>query len=513
MELNFEIIKTANNYGYDEIGNLKFDKVEGIDKIEWTAYGKVKSITRVDGYFKVVNNINVYPSNLEFLYDAMGNRIAKIEKPRDANGEKSAADWRTTYYIRDAQGNPMATYSRSSQNQEASYKLIERPIYGSSRVGIDNYSLELIDYTAPTNGITNHVLGLKQYELSNHLGNVLTTISDKKFPIDNNGLIDHYVADITSVSDYYPFGSPMDGRTFGSEKYRFGFNGQELDDEVAGNGNTNTALFWEYDTRLGRRWNIDPLFKDLPGISPYIFSYNSPLIFNDQTGKKGKVTIERNENGGGTITVSSTIYLFGLADNNIDVFISTMNNSAKTILTKGTYKDNKGNTWQIIYDLKFKSGKIGDTPEDKLFNNQLIVNNTKNQSSASTGEGFITSNVVKGVVKGNIEAIGTALEESIHFFGFGDQYDKVFEGLKTVIGYIAKDGFEDDVLTGPVRKKDYQFSPKHNQALGSYLEENGFLQNEALSTTRINERINGGINNVQKENLSNEEQKNIVKPF
>jgi hypothetical protein len=194
-------------------------------------------------------------------------------------GCQVAADWKTTYYIRDAQGNPMATYSRSSQNQEASYKLIERPIYGSSRVGIDNYSLEFIDYTAPTNGITNHVLGLKQYELSNHLGNVLTTISDKKFPIDNNGLIDHYVADITSVSDYYPFGSPMDGRTFGSERYVYGFNGMEAVNENSETNYHYTAYYGEYDTRIIWRWNTDP--KPVAWESPYAMFRGNPICYVD----------------------------------------------------------------------------------------------------------------------------------------------------------------------------------------------------------------------------------------
>jgi hypothetical protein len=42
---------------------------------------------------------------------------------------------------------------------------------------------------------------------------------------------------------------------------RFGFNGQENVNEVSGVGNHNSALFWEYDTRLGRRWNLDPKKK------------------------------------------------------------------------------------------------------------------------------------------------------------------------------------------------------------------------------------------------------------
>ena len=36
----------------------------------------------------------------------------------------------------------------------------------------------------------------------------------------------------------------------GTNVYRFGFNGQEKDNEVAGFGNITTAEFWEYDCRL-----------------------------------------------------------------------------------------------------------------------------------------------------------------------------------------------------------------------------------------------------------------------
>ncbi len=55
-------------------------------------------------------------------------------------------------------------------------------------------SCKLIGYTAPTGGITTYELGLKQYELTNHLGNVLSTVSDKKIPHTTNGMdIDYYL--------------------------------------------------------------------------------------------------------------------------------------------------------------------------------------------------------------------------------------------------------------------------------------------------------------------------------
>jgi hypothetical protein len=64
--------------------------------------------------------------------------------------------------------------------------------------------------------------------------------------------------------------------------YRFGFNGQEKDNELKGKGNVNTAEFWEYDTRFGRRWNIDP--KPNVSISNYATFANNPIWFSDVAG-------------------------------------------------------------------------------------------------------------------------------------------------------------------------------------------------------------------------------------
>jgi len=44
-------------------------------------------------------------------------------------------------------------------------------------------------------------------------------------------------------------------------KYSYGFNGQERDYDINQAGNVNTAPFWAYDARLGRRWNVDPIIK------------------------------------------------------------------------------------------------------------------------------------------------------------------------------------------------------------------------------------------------------------
>jgi hypothetical protein len=142
-------------------------------------------------------------------------------------------------------------------------------------------------------------LSHKQYELTNHLGNVLSTVLDRKIPITSSGgsggsggstTITHYEGDVVFASDYYPFGSPMSwttsdssgGRLYSGGGYRYGFNGQEKDDEIAGAGSINTAEFWQYDTRLCRRWNVDPVVK--PDRSSYSCFANNPIFHTDVKG-------------------------------------------------------------------------------------------------------------------------------------------------------------------------------------------------------------------------------------
>ena len=52
--------------------------------------------------------------------------------------------------------------------------------------------------------------------------------------------------------------------------------------EWAGLGNHTTALYWEYDTRIGRRANVDPIVKFWR--SPYDVLDNNPIWKNDPYG-------------------------------------------------------------------------------------------------------------------------------------------------------------------------------------------------------------------------------------
>ena len=86
-------------------------------------------------------------------------------------------------------------------------------------------------------------------------------------------------------ADSYPFGMLMpdrNGAVSGTD-YRYGFNGQEQETEISNSNSHTSAEYWMYDSRLGRRWNLDPVSK--PSRSDYATFENSPLTLPDPEGK------------------------------------------------------------------------------------------------------------------------------------------------------------------------------------------------------------------------------------
>ena len=276
---DFKSGQTAGNYTYDKIGNLISDASENITKIDWTVYGKIKKITKASAIGPI--------STITFKYDASGNRVSKTLMTGTSTNKL------TTYYVRDAQGNVMSVYEYNDLGSATlnTYALTEQHIYGSSRVGMSTLSLDPTVLT-PAGSIFTRKLGFKTYELSNHLGNVLTVVSDRKIAVVNAGasVIDHFSSEILSANDYYAFGMAIQGRKFsGSSSYRYGFNGKEKDDEIKGDGNSYDFDARMLDTRLGRWMACDPLFSKTPGISPYTFVSNMPIIAIDPDGKVLKI--------------------------------------------------------------------------------------------------------------------------------------------------------------------------------------------------------------------------------
>ena len=97
--------------------------------------------------------------------------------------------------------------------------------------------------------------------------------------------------EMREMQGYDAFGSLLPGRNFSSGSYRFGFQGQEKDDEVY--GATGTSYAFEYrmhGPREVRFWSIDPLAAKYPHNSPYAFSENRVIDAVELEGLE-KVTI------------------------------------------------------------------------------------------------------------------------------------------------------------------------------------------------------------------------------
>jgi RHS repeat-associated protein len=249
-----------DNYTYDRIGNMISDNQGGISKIDWTIYGKIKSIAKSNG-------------TISFAYDPVGNRVWK-----EANGKK-------TFYIRDPQGNVLAVY----ENASGKLTWAEQHLYGAGRLGMwEPGLLSTAEVTPESDSIR---WGHRSYELVNHLGNVLSTITDKKTGVSSDNLtVDYYTANVQSQQDYYPFGMLQPGRKYTlGNNYRYGFNGKENDDEVKGDGNQQDYGMRIYDPRIGKFLSVDPLTSQYPELTPYQFASNTPVAATDLDGAEGKL--------------------------------------------------------------------------------------------------------------------------------------------------------------------------------------------------------------------------------
>ena len=275
-----DIKNSGSDYKYNKIGELINDDGEAMS-LRWRLGDhKLKSITRTDQ-----NSPNV-----EFIYNPLGVRVAKISKSRSGGVKLGQEEWKVTYYTYDANGQLMATYDSELYKGAKRTILGEQYIYGSKRVGVLKANQIVYDdkpIEVSTSPKKENILGKKRYELTNHLGNVLATITDRK---TYNPTEEYCEPVITMKADYYAFGMLQPGRFEGisEDGTRHLFNGMEHDMEVSGDGNSYTTEFRQYDPRLGRWKSLDPLMKKYPNMSPYVAFNNNPIYFTDPLGLEGE---------------------------------------------------------------------------------------------------------------------------------------------------------------------------------------------------------------------------------
>lgn len=252
----------THNYAYDANGNLMRDRAAGITAIGWNVDNRVSTV-------------EVGADTYEYLYDGLGHRFAKVRKP-----SSDPATWEVEHFVRDENGNLVATY-RTAPGAAPTPALEDLYLHGAGSIGV--LRADRAPPSAIAAGTLAQIRGDKQYQLSNHLGHVLATVSDRRSPVvDANGTIAGFAAQILSTTDYDPFGAPAPGRFQETQPYAFGFSGFERDDELKGEGNSYYTQERLFDPRLGRWLSPDPV--QLAHSSPYAGFSNNPTRYGDPRG-------------------------------------------------------------------------------------------------------------------------------------------------------------------------------------------------------------------------------------
>jgi RHS repeat-associated protein len=210
-------------------------------------------------------------SHLQSLAYNAENRLEKVEI--NAN--------RTAYYQYDASGQRVrkTIVDTSSSTTETRKYIGEWEVYGktvSSTLTLERETLHINDDTGRialtdtrTTGSGTEPAQLLRYQYSNHLSTATLELDD--------------AAAIISYEEYYPYGSTSfqcgrSGAEVSLKRYRY--CAAERDEE---NG------FYYFGARyyvpwLARWVSCDPLESKYAGLSPYNYSFNNPVVWNDLSG-------------------------------------------------------------------------------------------------------------------------------------------------------------------------------------------------------------------------------------
>jgi RHS repeat-associated protein/uncharacterized repeat protein (TIGR01451 family) len=210
-----------------------------------------------------------------------------------------------------------------------SVSLNNLPASSNGVTGYQPYQPYTINGVTPaaTSGVVYRDVGEKYYELKDHLGNVRVVVSDRKNLDTSDNTLS---ANVVSYNNYYPFGMPQPNRNFDSQEYRYGFQGQEKDSELKGEGLSVNYKYRMHDPRIGRFFATDPIAHEYPWNSPYSFSENRVIDAIELEGKEKYLYI-RKQNLGGDVVLKT----YGPGDENIIRFIREQIKARTGIYNKG----------------------------------------------------------------------------------------------------------------------------------------------------------------------------------
>ncbi len=235
--------------------------------------------------------------------------------------------------------------------------------------------------------------------------------------------------------------------------YRYGFQGQEMDDEVKGEPGTSlNYTFRMHDPRVGRFFATDPLTPKYPHYSPYSFSGNKVIAFRELEGlEEENATVAKEIESKDTRTYKQTREGAYKVDTYVDcsefvheVVTETMGVNVGTY-TEDIKKFYETNT-QAIFETDFSGVKLGDAimwvdkrKTDRTITHIGIVSGVSKSivtvTHASSSKNSIASNIKlsrkkDGSLGKNLAFVGLGRIDLLPEFSLENSkeyYDKYFE--------------------------------------------------------------------------------------
>jgi RHS repeat-associated protein len=193
----------------------------------------------------------------------------------------------------------------------------------------------------------------------------------------------------------------------------------ESDPEVKGKGNSYDFGARMLDPRVGRWLTIDSKAKKYPGINPYNFVLNNPLIMKDPNGEDAIITVDA---GKQTVTMSTTIYLYGSVGPDPGAVAAAYNEAFKNLNTTRVVQDanDPNKLWTVKIDYNFVYDATIAEAMDKGTNANIPEgSNTLRLTNSSSTHGESGQGVNDGFSDKSSHSV---IHETGHMTGFDDRY-------------------------------------------------------------------------------------------
>jgi RHS repeat-associated protein len=269
---------------------------------------------------------------------------------------------------------------------------------------------------------------------------------------------------LQNTYDYSPFGVSLDGRTMEGDFYRYGFQNQENDDDVKGEGNSVNYSFRMHDPRMGRFFAIDPLHQSYPYNSTYAFSENRVIDGIDLEGLEFKKYLNRYkvlsrvrelqknpeliyQGGAGTCAIAAVTYLW-IKKNKSQFGWAVMHLYDKGKVQLGPYQINPDD-----HDSGLENVNINDNPD----------------SYYGDGEYYQADWMILSSIQNSQNSIMSFNGKSSDKWGEGNYVSDAKELMKELLGYdeVTEKNFQNETMNNMDIYEDLK--AKSNKGNGIYL--------------------------------------------